>query len=178
LTSSGEIDPAGNNVFDGVTLGTATDSQLYAIEDKIVDSVDVSGYGFVRLKAGNVYVTPNSFYTPGGTSTPSIQRGIDAASTDDTVNVEAGTYTENVNVNKRITLDGQGSSGVVVTSAAEYADHQRLGQRHCRARSDGEGSARHRRELRQLCLWQRRGLAERRSGAIQHHAEQPGHRSQ
>src|SRR6185369_9876466 len=28
------------------------------------------------------------------------------------------TYTENVNVNKRVTVDGEGASGVIVTSAA------------------------------------------------------------
>ena len=38
-----------------------------------MDAVDVSGYGLVRLKADNIYVTPNSFYVPGGTTTPSIQ---------------------------------------------------------------------------------------------------------
>ncbi len=89
---SGELDPSGTNVFDGVTLSAATLSDLYAIEDKIVDGIDVSGYGLVRLKAANIYVTPNSYFTPGGTTAPSIQRGIDAASDNDTVNVEAGTY--------------------------------------------------------------------------------------
>ena len=66
--------------------------QIFAIEDKIVDAVDVSGYGLVQLKANNIYVTPLSFFAAGGTTTPSIQRGIDAASAGNTVNVEAGTY--------------------------------------------------------------------------------------
>ena len=44
------------------------------------------------MKANNIYVTPLSFFVAGGTTTPSIQRGIDAASAGNTVNVEAGTY--------------------------------------------------------------------------------------
>ena len=83
---------------------------MYAIEDKIIDAIDVSGYGLVRLKAPNVYVTPNSFFAPGGTTAPSIQRGIVAASTSDTVNVQAGTYAENVTINKMVTLIGAGSA--------------------------------------------------------------------
>ncbi len=91
-TSTSTVTPGGDNVFDGVTLSAATLSDLYKIEDKIVDAVDVSGYGLVRLKANNVYVTPSSFFAAGGTTTPSIQRGVDAATAGDTVNVEAGTY--------------------------------------------------------------------------------------
>ena len=118
---SGELDPSGTNVFDGVTLSAATLSDLYAIEDKIVDDIDVSGYGLVRLKAANIYVTPNSYFniTPGGTTAPSIQRGIDAASDHDTVNVQAGTYvatgsyndatdgvTSEIDIDKPLTLLG------------------------------------------------------------------------
>ncbi len=62
----------------------ATLPQLYAIEDQIFDGLDEAGRGLVRLRAGNVYVTPMS---------GSIQRGVDLATPDDTVNVEAGTYT-------------------------------------------------------------------------------------
>ncbi len=52
--------------------------------------------GFVRVEAGNVFVTPNSFNSP-TTTAADIQRGIDVASSGDTVNVEAGTYVENGN---------------------------------------------------------------------------------
>ena len=90
--ASGTLSVDGTNTFDGVLLSTATDVQIFAIEDKIVDAVDVSGYGLVQLKANNIYVTPLSFFAAGGTTTPSIQRGIDAASAGNTVNVEAGTY--------------------------------------------------------------------------------------
>ena len=41
-----------------------------------VHAIDVGTVGFVRVKAGNVFVTPNSF-TP-ATLTPNIQRGVNA----------------------------------------------------------------------------------------------------
>src|SRR5262249_6237480 len=76
----------------------------------IVDAVDVPGFGLVRTKANNIYVTPNSFYAPDGTTTPSIQRAIDVASSGETVNIEAGTYPSSVNVNKSLTIAPAGSS--------------------------------------------------------------------
>ena len=92
--------------FGAVGPGDNTLADLYAVEDKIADAIDVSSFGLVRLPAGNVYVTPNSFFVPAGTTTPSIQRGIDAASIGDTVNVEAGMYNDVVDVNKLVVLSG------------------------------------------------------------------------
>ena len=43
--------PDGTNVFDGVTLGSATRDQLFTIEDHVADAIDQSGLGFVRLKS-------------------------------------------------------------------------------------------------------------------------------
>jgi hypothetical protein len=94
-----------STTFGGVNPTSAALAQLYAIEVTIVDAIDVASYGLVRLRAQNVYVTPNSFFSPIST-TPSIQRGIQAATTGDTVNVEAGTYNEDVTVNKMVTLSG------------------------------------------------------------------------
>ena len=80
-------------------------AEAFAVEDKIVHQVDVATFGFVRVKAGNVYVTANSFLAP-FTTAPSIQRGIDAASAGDTVNVGAGTFAENLTISKALTLRG------------------------------------------------------------------------
>ena len=96
----------GTNTMAGTTLSSATLSDFYAIEDKIVHKVDYSGYGLVVVKALNKYVTANSFYTPAGTTTPSIQRGIDAATAGDVVNVAPATFNESVNITKSVTLSG------------------------------------------------------------------------
>ncbi len=90
--------------FDGLTGATATLAQNYAIEDKIIHAIDDGTVGFVRVKAGNVFVTPNSF-TP-ATLTPNIQRAVNAAVAADTLHAAAGLYPNNVNVNKALNLEG------------------------------------------------------------------------
>ncbi len=80
-----ELDPTVTNSFDvgpggtQVNLEDMSESELFALQNTIVDAIDVSGYGLVRLKAGNVYVTPNSYFPVGGTTAPSIQRTVDVA---------------------------------------------------------------------------------------------------
>ncbi len=70
----------------------------FAIEDAITHALDNASYGLVTWVANNVYVTTNS---------GSIQRGIDAASGGDTVNVDAGSFAENLILAKQINLLGR-----------------------------------------------------------------------
>jgi S-layer protein (TIGR01567 family) len=58
----------------------------------------------------------------GGANFTSIQAAINTASPGDTIYVRAGTYVENVNVSKRISLIGEGMD-VVTVQAADASDH-------------------------------------------------------
>ena len=87
-----DVTPSGNNSFNSVLLSGATDDQLLALADHVLDAVDNASYGSVVLKAGHVYLTANSFFVAGGTTTPSLQRAVDTAHDGDTIHVGAGAY--------------------------------------------------------------------------------------
>jgi hypothetical protein len=91
--------------FDGTTGAGKTLVQNFATEDKITHALDNSSLGFVLVKAVNDFVTTNS---------GSIQRGVDAASNGFTVNVNTGSYNENVLVNKEVNVSGQGQLSTYV----------------------------------------------------------------
>ncbi|MFM7015763.1 MAG: hypothetical protein ACKOX3_05475, partial [Bacteroidota bacterium] len=119
LWNSGGVD-ATTAIFKHATTGAVLDRAVIAdcfqTENQMVHKVDVSALGFVKLKAGNVYVTPNSYSSP-TTTTASIQRGIDAASAGDILNVDNGTYTgQTLTVNKNLDIRGQGTGTIVQSS--------------------------------------------------------------
>lgn len=98
--SGANIDASTGNTFDGVNPGSASLSQLFAIEDKIDHKMDDITEGLVTFKAHNLFVSDTGADTV-------VQRGIDNASNGDTVNVAAGTYTENLTINhKSVSLFG------------------------------------------------------------------------
>ncbi|MFN0159113.1 MAG: InlB B-repeat-containing protein [Bacteroidota bacterium] len=102
---------AANNEFDvgsGATLpGAMVMADLFSLEDRILHKIDVGTNGVVTVIPNNLYVTLNSFFSP-TTTTPEIQRGVDAASAGNIVNVSSGNFFNDVLVNKGITLKGQG----------------------------------------------------------------------
>jgi len=71
---------------------------------------------------GDICVNTSGWWRAGGVfnanTTMPIQAAVDAAAAGETICVAAGSYTENVNVNKRLTLRGEGASVVTVTVAA------------------------------------------------------------
>lgn len=101
--STGAVDATAAQFFDVVTnssLSTASLADNFKIEDQVGHKVDLNALGLVRWSANNVYVT-----TPGvGSTDSSIQSGVNAANPGDTVFVQSGTYTENVSINKDLSL--------------------------------------------------------------------------
>ena len=112
------VDDQSTTSYDLSSNSTTFDeTNNYRIEDKMhhaMDSDRSATDGLVTWVAGNVFVTD------GGTD-HSIQRGVDVASSGNTVNVEGdGTYVESVTVNKALTIDGEGTgpSGTLATITA------------------------------------------------------------
>ncbi|MEI7725303.1 MAG: NosD domain-containing protein, partial [Bacteroidota bacterium] len=102
------------NATSGVTFGGSPSN--YTIEDRIMHKIDYPSLGLVTWIANNDYVTTNSYASP-ATTTPSIQRGIDAIATSGTVNIESGiTYTGGADAatgGKNVTLSPGASPGCV-----------------------------------------------------------------
>ncbi len=111
------------HISTGAALDRSSLADCFQIENQIVHKIDVATLGFARAKTGEVFVTSTSFASP-TTTTPSIQRGVDAATAGDVVNVSAGTFTENVTVAKRLSIIGAGSSlgGTVVQGVGGLGD--------------------------------------------------------
>ncbi|MBY0588251.1 right-handed parallel beta-helix repeat-containing protein, partial [bacterium] len=95
----------------GVPLLPSVLSDAFRIEDRMYHRTDASTSGLIRLVTGEIFVT-----TPGtGASNETVQRGVDAASPGDTIHVEAGLYSEDVDVNKfGVKLLGAGASSTTL----------------------------------------------------------------
>lgn len=107
LTSYG----AGN--FEGLNPATLADA--FSIEDLMRHKVDVgnTAAGLIRVVASELFVT-----TPGtGLSAETIQNAVDAASDGDLVNVESGTFSENVVIGKDIDILGDSAGGTTLTTS-------------------------------------------------------------
>ena len=97
-----DVDATVGNLIDGVVTG-------FDVEDVLVHKVDDFTLGRFNGPFHSIFVTQNS---------GSINRGIAVASSNDTVQVKAGTaYGENVIINKSITLRGQGTSTIITPSS-------------------------------------------------------------
>ena len=95
----------------GATFTGAADG--FAIEDRVYHALDFSGLGLVTWDPGHLYVTADS---------GSIQRGINAACECDMVHVGAGTFAEQLTIDKSLTLVGAGADQTIVAPASLAAD--------------------------------------------------------
>jgi hypothetical protein len=91
--------------------GSMNLTELFELEDKINHKIDFASLGFVTIKDENVYVTNNSFF-PTYTTSKLIQRGVDHAGEDWTVNIESGTYNETVSVTKSLEFSNNGATNI------------------------------------------------------------------
>jgi len=111
----------GTTTFSGTTLSSLSASNLtqrsnlFDIQDKIVDKLDNASFGLVRLKSTDLFVTPGSFYAPN--TSADIQRSIDAAGSGNTIYVKNGTYTNNLDVNKSLNIQGDSSATTTVIAS-------------------------------------------------------------
>jgi parallel beta-helix repeat protein len=85
----------------------------------------ISAVGIGAASAADVYVNETGWWRDGGafnvSETP-IQAAVNAADIGDSIFVWNGSYTENVDVNKRLTLKGEGADVVTVTAKSSN-DH-------------------------------------------------------
>ena len=100
--------PGSGNTFD--VTGN------FRIEDHMHHRADSD-----RASAGKVTVVANQWFVTDpaigvGSTDSSIQFAVNAASSGDTVNIEGGTYNENVTVGKAITLDGEGNAATPIVN--------------------------------------------------------------
>ncbi|MGA2439639.1 MAG: right-handed parallel beta-helix repeat-containing protein [Tepidisphaeraceae bacterium] len=114
---------ASNVTFDGLGGSNVltTLAQYYGIENRITDYLDDSTLGYVHLNAGNVYVAQSSETPNAG----AIQRGINVAATNDTVNVQAGVYVGELDIETPLTLAGA-QAGIDPNPSAPAAADQTI----------------------------------------------------
>ncbi len=94
--------------FEGINGAGATLDENFAIEDKVRHALDIPSRGLVTWKDGHVFVTQAS---------GSIQRGIDASDANGTVHVDDGTFTEQLVINKNLSLLGDGAYNTTILNA-------------------------------------------------------------
>ncbi len=79
----------------------------------------------LSCSCGDICVNPSGWWRNGGALNPSttpIQAAVSNANAGETICVAAGSYTENVDITKQLTLRGEGADAVTVT-AASSSDH-------------------------------------------------------
>jgi parallel beta-helix repeat protein len=130
-----QVIDAGKTAEYQITIHASDDASVGAYTIEIADNVANDPYTWCPVllsilppastAAEQLYVNESGWWQEGGafnaSGTP-ISAAVGAASAGDAIYVYGGTYSENVEVNKRLTLEGEGADVVTVT-AKLYNDH-------------------------------------------------------
>lgn len=105
------------NVGSGAKLpASMSTAELMNLENRIQHQIDFDSLGFLTVVPNTAFITASSFISP-KTTTPSLQRAFDAASTDNwTVVAEPISYSDDLDVTKSITLDAEPANEITIHS--------------------------------------------------------------
>ncbi|HDN65763.1 MAG TPA: hypothetical protein ENF23_05655, partial [Methanosarcinales archaeon] len=120
------------NATGALVFRAYLDAVFYGTESRLIQLTyasqysEINGSALILFDKGDKKTFLVSYRHPttltvgdhSGVDFTSIQAAIDAALPGDTVYVYAGTYSEDVGVNKRLTLEGEGADAVTVTNHA------------------------------------------------------------
>jgi parallel beta-helix repeat protein len=109
------------NVSKGTQFYNATELTPDTAYTIGTHTVDTSGNINQTLVNHTVSLSSNNIYVPD--DYPTIQAAVDVASTGNTIIVRNGMYTENVDVNKRVTIHSENGAGASIVHAANPKDH-------------------------------------------------------
>ena len=118
-----------NNVTKGVQHYSANgliQDTIYAISTRTVDIAGNINSTWVNRTATTATTAPTRSIIvddSGGADYTSIQAAVDNASAGDTILVRDGTYTENIDINKRLTLKSENGSENTIVRAENPNDH-------------------------------------------------------
>lgn len=131
----GQVIDASAAIFNGQAAGTMTSAQLLALEDKVDHAMDYNDVGYFKFKPTELFVTANSFKsnlplvfgTP--TTAPDINRAVALAGAGNTIHIGAGTFENEIKINKALTLKGQGRDLTTINGPASLSTPEGFGEK-------------------------------------------------
>ena len=120
-----------------IFLGAGSPTSAGVTVDVYLDNLSSNGTTLLDDDTGTIEVLCGTFC--GYTGCTGIQVGIDAALTGDSINVAAGTYDEQVVIEKNLTLQGAGDTTILQPTQATVTDDFQLFHRRIPGHTSGDG---------------------------------------